>query len=479
MNKITAIWLLYCLCFQASGQHCAINRININPVAASVPGFLPSPAALACSVVDSFTQDTLYFRNYDTIYFGSYAVSIDSVRFDSISNLPPGLCWASSSASNTIAGGSSGSFLIQGIAGGPPGQYKAKIIVDAWTNFGLFSNQDAESLVGLRYYFRLRCAQDSCRSVDSINGMSRSFIAYTACPGPPDAVISPSGSDTICPGDTITLTVSWGPGYRCRWSNGDTVRSISVATPGQYWVTTYNAYDSAVSLPVQVLFSVLPDTAIGLSGPVSICLGDSLTLTAAAGSGYNYEWSSFSAYRSITVKTAGTYTCTITNSMGCSVVAGPVTTTILPLPEDSIYYNNGQLFSQYQFSYYWYRGDALLNNDTSISIGVTQNGTYQVLVTDSNGCKAFSNSITINNESLNMLEDRSILQIWPNPCDGLCHINAETALGKNIEIFDAGGRLIRKIGLEKSSNLFDFRDLQEGSYLIRINRIAAGLIIKR
>jgi hypothetical protein len=65
--------------------------------------------------------------------------------------------------------------------------------------------------------------------------------------------------------------------------------------------------------------------AIDKSGPTTLCAGDAVTLTATMGN--SYAWSNGATTQSITVTTAGTYTCTVTAPCGTDA-SDPVVVTI-------------------------------------------------------------------------------------------------------------------------------------------------------
>ncbi|MEM9528564.1 MAG: hypothetical protein AAGA31_18265, partial [Bacteroidota bacterium] len=74
---------------------------------------------------------------------------------------------------------------------------------------------------------------------------------------------------------------------------------------------------------------------IEASNDFIICDGESTTLSVDNIAGYTYEWNTGATTSSISVSTAGTYDVTITNSDGCSIVVGPVTVQLIPLPDAS------------------------------------------------------------------------------------------------------------------------------------------------
>lgn len=131
--------------------------------------------------------------------------------------------------------------------------------------------------------------------------------------------ITPSGTIIQC-GGTATLTASAATSYL--WNNGATTQSITVGS-GTYTVRTSNSSGcSATSTPVYVIINANPSASITPSGTINLCTGAQQTLTSAQAS--SYAWSTGATTQSIVVNSAGTYSCTVTNTAGCSSVSQPV-----------------------------------------------------------------------------------------------------------------------------------------------------------
>jgi hypothetical protein len=103
--------------------------------------------------------------------------------------------------------------------------------------------------------------------------------------------LSISGSNTVCPGGSVTLTAS-SNATAYLWSANTlsaTTASVSVSpvATSTYVVATANG---GCSVTDSIVVSVI-STPIAISGPSNVCLGNSVTLTA---SGVNtYTWTSF------------------------------------------------------------------------------------------------------------------------------------------------------------------------------------------
>lgn len=221
--------------------------------------------------------------------------------------------------------------------------------------------------------------------------------------------------DTACGENNGSSTTAAQGGiepYTYLWSNGSTGQTITNLSPGIYDVTIVDAAGA----------STICSTTVGESSPI-ICEIDntgaecnqdngSATAVASGGSGnYFYEWSNGSSIEEINNLAAGTYTVTVTDiATGCETVCSvTINATGGPdvsiFPQDSIICNPNQLITANAtngtppYTYSWNNGQ------TTQSIQYTGELTYEVSVTDSQGCITisqvtyFENPIDVNIQS--------------------------------------------------------------------------------
>lgn len=209
-------------------------------------------------------------------------------------------------------------------------------------------------------------------------------------------VINASGPKSFCAGESVTLSTASAPSYL--WSNGETTQSITVTTSGNYTVTTGGSC-GGTSLPTTVSVLAAPAVpVITVNGSLNLCQGTILTLTSSQANGY--LWSNGSTTRSIAVSAAGSYSVTAYSGSNCSASSSAKVVTILPAPAKPVITANSSttlttshtsviLTSSTASAYQWTTGSS------NRSITVTNQGTYRVTVTGSNGCKATSNDVTV------------------------------------------------------------------------------------
>ncbi|GAB4496475.1 MAG: hypothetical protein OHK0019_28210 [Saprospiraceae bacterium] len=232
---------------------------------------------------------------------------------------------------------------------------------------------------------------------------SLSAVSVTVLPLP-TATITPVGPTTFCQGGSVTLTANSASFYN--WSNGATTPSITVSTGGQYSVTITDINGCTDASSTTTVTVIPPPTAtITPPGPVNLCEGESVTLTASTASAY--EWSNGATTQSITVSTAGQYSVTVTGANTCTAASPATSVVVNPLPEATVTASGNTTFcegssvtltSNPASSYNW------SNGATTPSITVDEGGNYTVTITSANGCTDASTPTLVTVHPLPMVD---------------------------------------------------------------------------
>jgi hypothetical protein len=178
-----------------------------------------------------------------------------------------------------------------------------------------------------------------CLSDESVAVVLQLFPTVPAKP-----TVSNSGGLTFCEGGSVTLTSSYTTNTNV-WSRtvgADTTTSttagITVRTTNTLTVKAkdVNGCTSLPSLPIVVTVNLKPaPPVIDLSGARGVCELDSITLTSDNKGSGSYLWSNGRTTKSITVRDAGTYTLTYTDTQTPACTSLPSQSsvvTINPLP---------------------------------------------------------------------------------------------------------------------------------------------------
>jgi gliding motility-associated-like protein len=233
---------------------------------------------------------------------------------------------------------------------------------------------------------------------------------------PPVAAIQLSGPASICEGDSVHLLGPTGTGLRYRWFRnqialGDTNAFLVVRQAGSYrlWVTNASGCtDSSAMVNVSVF--ARPVSSLSPSNTQIMCVGDSILLTGPVGS-HSYQWLhqgnplTNATASSFMASMPGLYQLIVTNAQGCSDTSAILEILSRQLPQisisaaspsgcqgDSIALRVVGAVAGSSFEWY-YQGSPMGVASDSLVTG--QAGNYQLLVTDSFGCRAWSNTLTI------------------------------------------------------------------------------------
>ncbi len=138
----------------------------------------------------------------------------------------------------------------------------------------------------------------------------------------PAPTVQATGSTTLCPGETVTLTSSVADTYL--WSNGATTQSITVSAAGTYSVTVTNSNACngvGASAPVTVVVNPAPTAGFTFSTNQGVV---TFTNSSTGGTVYNWDFgdNSFStaAAPQHVYLTSNNFTVTlvVTNAQGCT-----------------------------------------------------------------------------------------------------------------------------------------------------------------
>ena len=235
----------------------------------------------------------------------------------------------------------------------------------------------------------------------------------------PSATATPNGATTFCQGGSVGIAAPAALQTTYLWSNGSTQQNINASTSGNYNVVMTNSFGcSSTSNTVAVTVNALPSTLVYPSAAVTICSGNSVTLSTSTAAAY--QWSNGSSAATITVNAAGSYTATLTGSNGCTATTAPIVVTVNQTPTAAITASGSTAICQGSnvtltatagagYTYLW------SNGATTASITASAAGANTVTVTN-NGCSATSAPATI---TINPVPSAAIAASGPlSFCDG-------------------------------------------------------------
>lgn len=250
---------------------------------------------------------------------------------------------------------------------------------------------------------------NACGSVTSANTIT--VIITGSAPTTP--TISANGPTAICTGGNVQLSVPIQNGVDYQWKDGtndigSNNNLFTASSSGNYSVVLSNNCGTVTSSNT-IIISVVGSTPIAPTitpnGNVNFCQGGGVALEVPAQVGVTYQWKEGNNNvgansSSLTVTTAGTYSLVVSNGCGSVNSTNTITTTVNQLPATPSITASGpttfcsgsvNLSAPAGFSNYLWN-----NGETTSSITVNNSGTFDVIVTNLNGCQSgVSNSITV------------------------------------------------------------------------------------
>lgn len=231
------------------GQYCGNSGPGICIATGTLPPgkFTPSDS-LPCIKRGQPVDITIQFSVFDTISFGGQVVTTQDLHFDSIENLPQGLCWATSAANNTFSQALPGCIHISGTTYAPAGQYKLSISCTMNIGIPISANMDA---AGLSIFLRvIEPAVSTCPEIDSTQ--TSPYVAYA---GATDSV------------SMITGKVYYDVNNNQTWDAGElgiANQAVSISLGANYTALTNNQGNYFVYVPSGG-FNLVPH----ITGPAS------------------------------------------------------------------------------------------------------------------------------------------------------------------------------------------------------------------
>lgn len=281
------------------------------------------------------------------------------------------------------------------------------------------------------------------------------------------AVITPQGSTTFCSGNSVTLNGNvitnpvWLP-------NGETTQNLTVNAGGTYGLISEAGTPCADTSYVSVVVNPLP--AYFANGTFDICPGDSALLEGP--NGYEtYLWQpDIGNTQSVITTNNGSYSLTVTDSLGCSAIVANYTITLFAQNTANISQSGDSLIispAGNNWQYQWYYNNQPVANSNAAILEAQSNGDYYAQVTDENGCSFLTNTITYIKNGIAGITNTGI-NIYPNPATDKLYINLKNNSVSTLNLVDYNGRLVRS---EKAANAIteiDLKGLANGLYLLQV-----------
>jgi PKD repeat protein len=213
----------------------------------------------------------------------------------------------------------------------------------------------------------------------------------------PEAVCQSGGSvsPAINPGHTTGGQFSSSNGLSLNSETGEI--NVSESISGDYTITyTVPNTSCGGTEPVSSSYTISIDSvstiSVSVSGSLSICLGETVQLTAQAGFS-NYVWSNQETGNSISVSQTGNYAVSAENANNCNGFSDTVRVTVVSPPIASYTYQQQQGYvvdftntSQGATSFLWNFGSGFTSTESDPSYNFLFDNTWPVSLIVENEC---------------------------------------------------------------------------------------------
>jgi hypothetical protein len=324
-------------------------------------------------------------------------------------------------------------------------------------------------------------------TVTANNGTGCPYTFNTTLTHSPQIIINATPVQVTCNGAAtggINVSVSGGtPGYTYSWNDGPTTQNRSGLAAGSYTLTVT---DSKGCQAVQNIEITQPNT-ISINADItnSDCLNANngqISLTVNGGTpGYTFLWNDGNSNQNRTGLAPGTYSLTVTDANNCTatlsnlVITEPATAIAINETHTNLLCNgdaNGTIELTVSggtpgYNYAWTKtGNPIFNADTKDLSGLTA-GTYNVTVTDANGCQALL-SVTITQPTAIAISYETTKPTCPpdadfNGFDGEIVLTVTEGTGPYTFAWTASGTGVVPPALQNNQNLIT---LPAGGYTV-------------
>jgi uncharacterized repeat protein (TIGR01451 family) len=261
--------------------------------------------------------------------------------------------------------------------------------------------------------------------------------------------------------------------------------------PTEITNTAYIYFDYNAPIVTNTTLTTLSDQAIPTgafaANDLTVCPGNCINFTDQSAFATSYQWtfpggnpstSTDQNPANICYSTGGDYDVQliVTNSVGSDTVVYTNYIHVYNVPLLNIVQSGDTLFSVQGFaSYVWYYNGNIISGATDYYHVATQNGDYNVVAFDSNGCDVEAALYNVLTAVTSIHVDE--LQLFPNPVKDVLSING---LKKGqVRIINVLGEIVNEIRCDSGEPVqkIDLSGLNSGTYTVEI--LTDGAVLHR
>lgn len=190
-------------------------------------------------------------------------------------------------------------------------------------------------------------------------------------------------------------------------------------------------------------FAALLNRTALVAEATSLCEGDAVEVRYA-GAPDGLQWSNAATGNPVQVSTAGPLSATSVTASGCMAYSDTLHFTVWPAPATPTIAANGHLLTSSKAdAYQWLESGQPITGATQQEWDAFATGSYQVRITDANGCTAVSDAVEVINVGVDE-RGRNGLAVWPSPVRDILYVGVPASLSGTVDlrVIAADGRLV-------------------------------------
>ena len=365
------------------------------------------------------------------------------------------------SAQDAICNGeNTGSVSVNAYGGTPPYVYQ-------WNTVGSDSTQSVSGLATGVYTV----------SISDISGfiVIDSIIVNEPAAFTISIITDDTSSCGNCNGSASAFPVNGNSPFQFLWndSNAQNNQTALGLCPGNYSVSIQDTDGCQATESISILNGGIVSSSINSSsGNYTIC--DSLALVLTASGNYaGYLWSNGETSTGISVFNSNTYSVTVTDSLGCSLIQSVIVDAFNSPSGTNFQYTatglNLNFITNPGYSYLWNFGDgdtSILQNPQHLYDSA---GTYTVILYTSNPCGNDSSSLQVTVSLVtcqNLIFPKENITIFPNPFKNYSTVSFYNPEHQKhqFNLMNSQGKIIRQ-----------YINITEESFRIKKNNLSTGI----
>jgi hypothetical protein len=306
----------------------------------------------------------------------------------------------------------------------------------------------------------------------------------------PLPVVALGNDTTFCDSDSLCMDAGAGMSSY-NWNTGATTRIVCTNAAGTYWVEVVDA--NGCHDMDTIILSTNSAPSVNLGPNITLCNGNSASIGVTPQGGQNYLWNTSATTPTIVVSTAGTYSLTVSDLIGCDdvddIVVATANTPVASFTVDTagcplITFND---LSTDATTWTWSFGDgnSSTNQSPSYNYQASGNGSYVITMIAAGPCGAdtISQSLTIDCVVGLSLPSSLSIGLFPNPNDGIFKVRL-TGLEEDAQlaVFNELGQQVYVRNIEgcrgECEETVDLKGVASGMYMAQIT-VGDAVIAKR